>query len=139
MPMVKDRKVVPMARKTGAGFRAARAIRERAGEMSLRVRVKERLFVGRLRRQTHGREAFVRALQDVRGLDAGDGEGAGAAQGVVKDAELFAFKDDSSVAETEEEAKRRFADIWKMRCFGWEYKGKRKSLDEAYKQLFRHP
>ena len=56
---------------------------------------------------------------------------------VVKDAELFAFKEDGSVAETEEEAKRGFADVWKKDFFGWEYKGKRRSLDEAYRQLLR--
>jgi hypothetical protein len=57
---------------------------------------------------------------------------------VVKDAELFAFKEDGSVAETEEEAKRGFADVWKKDFFGWEYKGKRRSLDEAYRQLLRY-
>jgi hypothetical protein len=57
---------------------------------------------------------------------------------VVKDAELFAFREDGSVAETEEEAKRGFADVWKRDFFGWEYKGKRRSLDEAYKQLLRY-
>ncbi len=57
---------------------------------------------------------------------------------VVKDAELFAFREDGSVAETEEEAKRGFADVWKRDFFGWEYKGKRRSLDEAYRQLLRY-
>jgi hypothetical protein len=57
---------------------------------------------------------------------------------VVKDAELFAFKEDGAVPETEEEAKRGFADVWKKDFFGWEYKGKRRSLDEAYKQLLRY-
>jgi type II restriction/modification system DNA methylase subunit YeeA len=28
-----------------------------------------------------------------------------------------------------------FADVWKRECFGWEYKGPRKNLGEAYKQL----
>jgi hypothetical protein len=28
-----------------------------------------------------------------------------------------------------------FADVWKKDCFGWEYKGKKKSLDIAYEQL----
>jgi hypothetical protein len=54
---------------------------------------------------------------------------------VVKDAELFA------VAESGEEAgpdERGFADVWKRGCFAWEYKGKRKNLDEAYKQLLRY-
>ena len=27
------------------------------------------------------------------------------------------------------------ADVWKKDCFGWEYKGKKKNLDEAYAQL----
>ena len=33
---------------------------------------------------------------------------------------------------------RGFADVWKKDCFGWEYKGKKKNLDEAYKQLLRY-
>ena len=57
---------------------------------------------------------------------------------VVKDAELFAFREDGSVAETEEEAKRGFADVWKKDFFGWEYKGRRRSLDEAYRQLVKN-
>lgn len=28
-----------------------------------------------------------------------------------------------------------WADVWKRGCFGWEYKGKRRNLDEALKQL----
>jgi hypothetical protein len=28
--------------------------------------------------------------------------------------------------------------VWKRGCFGWEYKGKKKSLDEAYRQLLRY-
>ena len=28
-----------------------------------------------------------------------------------------------------------WADVWKKGCFGWEYKGKHKDLDAAYKQL----
>ena len=28
--------------------------------------------------------------------------------------------------------------MWKKGCFGWEYKGKKKNLDEAYKQLLRY-
>ena len=31
-----------------------------------------------------------------------------------------------------------FADVWKKDCFGWEYKGKKKNLDEAYRQLQRY-
>ena len=33
---------------------------------------------------------------------------------------------------------RVFADVWKRGCFGWEYKGKKKRLGEAYKQLLRY-
>ena len=33
---------------------------------------------------------------------------------------------------------RGFADVWKRDCFAWEYKGKKKNLDEAYKQLLRY-
>src|SRR5262245_55253388 len=28
-----------------------------------------------------------------------------------------------------------FADVWKKDCFGWEYKGKRKDLADAFRQL----
>ena len=28
--------------------------------------------------------------------------------------------------------------MWKKDCFAWEYKGKKKNLDEAYKQLLRY-
>ena len=31
--------------------------------------------------------------------------------------------------------KKGFADVWRKDCFGWEYKGKHKDLDEAYRQL----
>jgi type II restriction/modification system DNA methylase subunit YeeA len=31
-----------------------------------------------------------------------------------------------------------WADVWKRHCFGWEYKGKRKDLDEALMQLQRY-
>lgn len=31
-----------------------------------------------------------------------------------------------------------WADVWKRGCFGWEYKGKRKNLEEAHKQLQRY-
>ena len=37
-----------------------------------------------------------------------------------------------------EPAERGFADVWKKGCFAWEYKGKKKNLDEAYKQLLRY-
>ncbi|MGB7746927.1 MAG: DNA methyltransferase [Verrucomicrobiia bacterium] len=54
---------------------------------------------------------------------------------VVKDAELFELHDSPDAGEPEE---RGFADVWKKGCFGWEYKGKKKNLDEAYKQLLRY-
>src|SRR5581483_5761355 len=52
---------------------------------------------------------------------------------VVKDAELsgLAAPDDAEPAE------RGFAVVRKKDCFAWEYKGKKKNLDEAYKQLPR--
>ncbi|MBK1642540.1 hypothetical protein CKO12_11755 [Chromatium okenii] len=31
-----------------------------------------------------------------------------------------------------------WADVWKRNCFGWEYKGKRKNLNEAFVQLHRY-
>ncbi len=31
-----------------------------------------------------------------------------------------------------------WADVWKRDFFGWEYKGKRKNLDEAYRQLLQY-
>jgi type II restriction/modification system DNA methylase subunit YeeA len=31
-----------------------------------------------------------------------------------------------------------WADVWRRGYFGWEYKGKRKNLDEAYKQLLQY-
>ena len=31
-----------------------------------------------------------------------------------------------------------WADVWKRSCFAWEYKGKRKNLDDAYVQLQRY-
>jgi len=56
---------------------------------------------------------------------------------VLKDAELFAFDDGGHVAE-EPDQERGFADVWKRGCFAWEYKGKKKNLDEAYRQLLRY-
>src|SRR5467141_2902450 len=56
---------------------------------------------------------------------------------VVKDAELFAFNESNRVAE-QPETERGFADVWKRGCFAWEYKGKKKNLDEAYRQLLRY-
>jgi len=54
---------------------------------------------------------------------------------VVKDAELFDMPDAAGTGEPNE---RGFADVWKKGCFAWEYKGKKKNLDEAYKQLLRY-
>ncbi len=54
---------------------------------------------------------------------------------VTKDAELFQLNEAGEESPAEE---RGFADVWKRGCFGWEYKGKRKNLDEAYKQLLRY-
>ena len=31
-----------------------------------------------------------------------------------------------------------FADVWKRRYFGWEYKSKHKDLNEAYQQLLKY-
>jgi restriction-modification enzyme MmeI-like protein len=56
---------------------------------------------------------------------------------VLKDAELFACDDGGRVAE-EPGRERGFADVWKRGCFAWEYKGKKKNLDEAYRQLLRY-
>jgi hypothetical protein len=53
---------------------------------------------------------------------------------VVKDAELFNLEHPDSG----DPAERGFADVWKKDCFGWEYKGKKKNLEEAYKQLLRY-
>ena len=55
---------------------------------------------------------------------------------VVKDAELFELHEDSG--EEAEPSERGFADVWKKGCFAWEYKGKKKNLDDAYKQLLRY-
>jgi type II restriction/modification system DNA methylase subunit YeeA len=54
---------------------------------------------------------------------------------VVKDLELFDTHATPDVAEPNE---RGFADVWKKGCFAWEYKGRKKNLDEAYKQLLRY-
>jgi type II restriction/modification system DNA methylase subunit YeeA len=54
---------------------------------------------------------------------------------VIKDAELFELHETPDVSEP---AERGFADVWKKGCFAWEYKGKKKNLDEAYKQLLRY-
>ncbi len=55
---------------------------------------------------------------------------------VLKDAELFSLHEDG--AESGEAEERGFADVWKKDCFAWEYKGKKKNLDEAYRQLLRY-
>jgi type II restriction/modification system DNA methylase subunit YeeA len=54
---------------------------------------------------------------------------------VVKDAEFFDFEESSEAGDPTE---RGFADVWKKGCFAWEYKGKKKNLEEAYKQLLRY-
>ena len=53
---------------------------------------------------------------------------------VIKDAEFFDIK--KPISGTPHE--RGFADVWKKGCFAWEYKGKDKDLDTAYKQLLRY-
>src|SRR5262245_14532877 len=55
---------------------------------------------------------------------------------VVKDAELFELHD--GAGDAAEGSERGFADVWKRGCFAWEYKGKKKNLDEAYRQLLRY-
>ena len=55
---------------------------------------------------------------------------------VMKDAELFVVRETGEEEADPEE--RGFADVWKKGCFCWEYKGKKKNLDEAYKQLLRY-
>ena len=52
-------------------------------------------------------------------------------KGVIKDAELPDL-------DGGERPKKGWADVWKKDCFGWEYKGKHKNLDEAYRQLQRY-
>jgi type II restriction/modification system DNA methylase subunit YeeA len=54
---------------------------------------------------------------------------------VVKDAELFQLNETGEEAAADE---RGFADVWKKLCFGWEYKGKHKNLEHAYRQLQRY-
>ena len=54
-------------------------------------------------------------------------------KGVFKDLELLGH-DETKVAPL----KKGFADVWKKDCFGWEYKGKHKNLDEARQQLLRY-
>src|ERR1051325_9247993 len=58
---------------------------------------------------------------------------------VVKDQELFVIEEATRVAEQPDiERERGFADVWKRGFFAWEYKGKKKNLDEAYRQLLRY-
>jgi len=52
---------------------------------------------------------------------------------VIKDAEMLGLDDSAN-----ERPKKGVADVWKKDCFGWEYKGKHKNLDEAYQQLQRY-
>jgi len=52
---------------------------------------------------------------------------------VVKDAELDLDTPDASAPE-----ERGFADVWKRGFFAFEYKGRKKDLDAAYKQLLRY-
>ncbi|HWW02797.1 MAG TPA: DNA methyltransferase [Candidatus Acidoferrum sp.] len=54
---------------------------------------------------------------------------------VIKDLELFALHETPDEADPTE---RGFADVWKKGCFAWEYKGKKKNLEAAYKQLLRY-
>ncbi len=54
---------------------------------------------------------------------------------VIKDLELFALHETLEEADPSE---RGFADVWKKGCFAWEYKGRKKNLDAAYKQLLRY-
>ncbi|MGA2241472.1 MAG: DNA methyltransferase [Verrucomicrobiota bacterium] len=54
---------------------------------------------------------------------------------VVKDVELFELHETPDASEPTE---RGFADVWKKGCFAWEYKGRKKNLDEAYRQLLRY-
>ncbi len=55
---------------------------------------------------------------------------------VIKDAELLLVREDA--AGYGEPGDRGFADVWKKDCFAWEYKGKKKNLEEAYRQLLRY-
>jgi hypothetical protein len=53
----------------------------------------------------------------------------------VKDAGLFELHETGEEVASEE---RGFADVWKKGCFAWEYKGKKRNLGEAYRQLLRY-
>jgi type II restriction/modification system DNA methylase subunit YeeA len=54
---------------------------------------------------------------------------------VLKDAEFF---DLHAAPDASEPNERGFADVWKKSCFAWEYKGKKKNLETAYKQLLQY-
>jgi len=54
---------------------------------------------------------------------------------VVKDLELF---DAQGSPDEGDPTERGFADVWKSGCFAWEYKGKKKDMEAAYKQLLRY-
>ena len=51
---------------------------------------------------------------------------------VIKNLGLFSSQAGPDKGDPKE---RGVADVWKKDCFGWEYKGKKKNLDEAYAQL----
>ena len=51
---------------------------------------------------------------------------------VVKDLELFEAQ---GCPDEGDPAERGFADVWKRGCFAWEYKGKKKDLEAAYKAV----
>ena len=57
---------------------------------------------------------------------------------VIKDAELVLLQEDAGEYDAEPSEERSFADVWKKDCFAWEYKGKKKNLDDAYRQLLRY-
>ena len=59
---------------------------------------------------------------------AGGIDGQGSSERVLKDAELFMLGEESAAGEN------GFADVWKKGCFAWEYKGRKKNLDLAYRQ-----
>lgn len=54
---------------------------------------------------------------------------------VVKDLEFFDLQGGPDEGDPTE---RGFADVWKKDSFAWEYKGKKKNLEVAYKQLQRY-
>lgn len=79
---------------------------------------------------------LCRLLQVAPPLEADPtGEVFGYQKRVVKDAELFDLAPGGDAGESGE---RGFADVWKRGYFAWEYKGRKKNLDEAYKQLLRY-